>query len=186
MTRKRTLLTEALVQKLVISFRSKYDDGSSYGYVLDIGPRFLLLALIDDDIRFNGYQCLLLKNVKRLEVPYRFEGFVVAALRKRKQSIARKPKINLNSLPELLESANRLFPLITIHREDVKPDSCWIGRIAKIGKSDLLLYEIGPDAVWDRKAKRHRLSEITRVDFGGGYEEALLLVGGRLKVPTTK
>jgi hypothetical protein len=177
-TKKRHLLLGALLNKVVVRFRSRYDDGAIHGYVLDVGPRFLLLAFIDEYLRFNGYQCILLKNVKELEVPARYDAFIVAALRKRKQSIARRPNIKLNTLSELLESANRLFPLITIHREDVKPDSCWIGRIAEIGKSDLLLYEIGPDGVWDKKAKRHRLSEITRVDFGGGYEETLLLVGG--------
>jgi len=32
--------------------------------------------------------------------------------------------------------------------------------------------------VWDKEPTKHLLSEITRVDFGGGYEEALHLVGG--------
>ncbi|HEX7424334.1 MAG TPA: hypothetical protein VF311_10690 [Terriglobales bacterium] len=36
----------------------------------------------------------------------------------------------------------------------------------------------GPDACWDDKPETYRLREITRVDFGGDYEEALRLVGG--------
>lgn len=40
------------------------------------------------------------------------------------------------------------------------------------------LLEIGPDALWDDEPETYRLSEITRVDFGGAYEEALHLVGG--------
>jgi hypothetical protein len=43
------------------------------------------------------------------------------------------------------------------------------------------LLEIGPDAVWDKEPSEIRLGEITRIEFGGGYEEALHLVGGRPK-----
>jgi hypothetical protein len=179
-TKKHDLLTEALDRKAIVRFWNRFDGGGSTdGFVLDIGPRFFLLALIDEYMKFNGYQCPLLKDIKRLEVPARYEAFTLAALRKRKQLIKQKPQISLSSISELLESANLLFPLITIHRESVKPDSCWIGRVIEISKSAVLLHEIGPDAVWDKEPTKHLLSEITRVEFGGGYEEALHLVGGR-------
>jgi hypothetical protein len=32
----------------------------------------------------------------------------------------------------------------------------------------------------------YKLAEITRVDFGGGYEEALALVGGAAKLPSQR
>jgi hypothetical protein len=50
-----------------------------------------------------------------------------------------------------------------------------------VSKSRLSLLEVGPDAVWDEKPAEVLLREITRVDFGGGYEEALHLVGGNPK-----
>jgi len=42
----------------------------------------------------------------------------------------------------------------------------------------LSLQEIGPDAVWDEASTQYTLKQITRVDFGGDYEDALHLVGG--------
>ena len=42
----------------------------------------------------------------------------------------------------------------------------------------LRFLEIDPDAVWEQKPTKINLSDITRVDFGGQYEEALHLVGG--------
>jgi len=68
-TKKRDLLTEACVQKRIVKFWNPFDDGSTTGYVLDMGPRFFLLALIDETIRFNGYQCFRLQDVRRLEAP---------------------------------------------------------------------------------------------------------------------
>jgi hypothetical protein len=71
-----------------------------------------------------------------------------------------------------------LFPLLTIHRERVDPDVCWIGKIEDIRQGQVSLLEINPDAKWDRKPTSYSLSEITTIEFGGEYERALHLVGG--------
>jgi hypothetical protein len=73
--------------------------------------------------------------------------------------------------------------LITIHLEETKPDVCYIGRIIDLNSEQLTLLEIDPDAEWDYKPEVFSLREITQVNFGGGYEDALYLVGGepRLK-----
>jgi hypothetical protein len=34
------------------------------------------------------------------------------------------------------------------------------------------MYDIDPDANWDRSYRR-KISDLTKVDFGGGYEDAL-------------
>jgi hypothetical protein len=90
----------------------------------------------------------------------------------------RKPRLKLASLGALLWSANRAFPLVTIHREKVDPDVCHIGRITALKNNRVSLLEIGPDALWDKEISDYSLKEITRVDFGGDYEKALHLVGG--------
>ena len=174
-------LTEALSCAIVVRLWSPYGRGSTQGYVLDIGPQYFLLGLIDDNVKFNGFQCLLISDVKRLKVPDPYEDFIVAALHKRRQSIENKPDIDLCSLSELLKSANRLFPLVTINRQRIKPDTCIIGKVIDVSESNLFLHEIGPDAVWEEKPSKVRLSDITSVNFGGGYEEALHLVGGNPK-----
>ena len=187
-SKKKSTLTEALRRKEPVRFGSRYEAGWSHGYVLDIGHLFFLFASIGEDMRFDGFQCPLISAVRRLHVPDPHAEFVVAALRKRGQKVPRKPKVNLESLAELLKSANKLFPLIAIHRERVDPEVCEIGRVVEITKSHLQLHEIGPDADWDEELTKIRLKEMTRVEFGGGYEEALHLVGGepkQLKKPSS-
>jgi hypothetical protein len=164
--------------KLLVKFWSPFEPGATHGYVLDIGPRFFLLGFVDDNIKFNGFQCLRLSDVRRLRVPDPYADFIVAALRKRGEIISKKPRVILNSLPELLRSANRLFPLLTIQRERAKPGTCEIGRVVGITKSHVSLLEIGPDAIWEEKPTEIALRDVTRVDFGGAYEDALHLVGG--------
>jgi len=174
-------LKEACFNKIVVRFSNPYDEGWTHGYVLDIGPQFFLLGLIGEDMRFNGFQCLLVSDLRRINVPDPHEDFIVAALRKRRENIDGKPSIDLSTLPALLKSANTLYPLVTIHRERVKPHVCEIGRVLEVSENSVLLRTITPGAVWEEKPCKIRLSDITRVEFGGGYEEALHLVGGNPK-----
>ncbi len=146
------------------------------GYVLAVGPRFFLLALVDENIRFNGFQCLRLQDVRNLQVPAKYAAFVEAALKLRGERRPRIPTVVVDSVQELLRTASRAFPVITIHREKVAPDVCHIGRVVAVSDSEVSLLEIGPDARWDDEALSYRTKEITRVDFAGDYEQALTLV----------
>lgn len=145
---------------------------------MGIGPQFFLVCIVNDGIHFDGFQCFRLSDVRRLEVPAKYSQFVEVALKKRGERLPRRPKVLLGSLPKLLFTASRAFPLVTIHREKVDPETCHIGRVMKLNNGSVAVLEIGPDADWDETPETYRLSEITRVDFGGSYEEALHLVGG--------
>jgi hypothetical protein len=143
-----------------------------------VGPRFFLLALLSDEsVRFNGFCCCRITDVKDLKRdPY--EAFAEAALKKSGSRRPAGPRVSVSTLEELLLSANKAFPLITIHRERISPDTCRIGRIQHIEKGYLWFLEIGPNAKWDRRPAWLRLKDITCVEFGGGYEASLYLVGG--------
>jgi hypothetical protein len=176
--RPSSKLATALRDKLLVKFTRPFDDRAVNGYVLDIGPRFFLMAMVGDRIRFDGYSCIRLSDVRELQAPHDYAAFAEAALRKRGERMPKKPRVSVASLEELLLSAGRAFALVTIHREQVNPDVRKIGRVVGVAKGRVKLLQIGPDAVWDDERKVCRLSEITRVDFGGDYENALQLVGG--------
>jgi hypothetical protein len=84
----------------------------------------------------------------------------------------------VGSIEELLLSAGRAFPLVTIHRERIDPEVCFIGSVQGIDRGRLSLLEIGPDANWEDSPEEYRVAEITCVNFGGDYENALHLAGG--------
>ena len=166
-------------KNILVQFRRSFEEGSVLGYVLAVGPRFFLLALVEEDLKFNGFQCLRAQDVRDLQVPAKNATFIEAALKLRGEKRPRSPAVAVDSLSELLRTAGRAFPLVTIHREATTPEICHIGRVVAVSDSDVSLLEIGPDVEWDDEPCTYRLREITRVDFGGGYEEALWLVGGR-------
>jgi hypothetical protein len=173
----KSQLALALRKKLLVRFASALERGTVNGYVLDIGPKFLLIALVSDGLRPNGFQCYRLSDVRKLRVPDKYAQFHEAVLKKRRYSFPKKPPVAVSSLSELLRTANDAFPLVTIHREKVDASVCWIGRVVDLAKGRVTLLEIGPGASWDDELETYRLSEITRVDFGGDYEDALWSIG---------
>lgn len=170
-------LRNALHAKRLVRFSRRFEESPVRGYVLDIGPKFFLMALVGDRIWFDGFECFRVRDVNEIQNdPY--ADFAESALRKRRQRLPKKPRVSVASIDELLLSARRAFPLVTIHREQVDPHVCWIGRILGVERGRVSLLEINPDAKWDEKPNTYRLDEITRVNFGGDYENALHLVGG--------
>ncbi len=160
-----------------IRFMRRFEEGFIRGYVLDIGPEFFLLSLVSDRVRFDGFECFRISDVRNLK-PDPYAAFAEAALRKRGGRKPRKPHISVATLGDILVCANRVFPLVTIHRERTEPDVCHIGRVLSVRNGRVSLLEIGPDATWDDSASEYRMREITRVNFGGDYEDALHIVGG--------
>jgi hypothetical protein len=162
-------------------FSRQFEKSTIRGYVLDVGPKFFLLALVNDRVWFDGFECFRIRDVTDLK-PDPYAAFTTAALKKRRQSKPRKPRVDVSSIETILRSAGQKFPLVTIHREEVDHGVCWIGRVIGFSRGRLSLLEINPDATWDDVPNNFRLTEITRVNFGGGYENALYSVGAD-KVP---
>jgi hypothetical protein len=62
--------------------------------------------------------------------------------------------------------------LFTIHQEWLDKEVCFIGRLAVRTATTFGLKEIDPDARWTR-SRSYNFKDLTKVDFGGGYENAL-------------
>lgn len=170
-------LRRFMLKRQFVRFARRFEQGFVRGYVLDVGPKFFLVAALSDRVRWDGFSCFRIVDVKNLR-PDPYAAFAEAALKKFKEPVPKKPKASVASIKDLLVSAGNLFPLLTIHREQVKPDVCWIGRIQEVSPRQVSVLEIGPDAAWDEKPTSYKLNEITSVEFGGEYERALILVGG--------
>jgi hypothetical protein len=78
-SQKRELLASA-GHKIPVQFTRRLEQGSITGYFIDIGPEVFLIALIDELIRFNGFQCLHLQDVRSLHVPAKYAAFIECGL----------------------------------------------------------------------------------------------------------
>ena len=64
-----TQLREAKSRKFIIQFSRPFEPGTFTGYVMDVRPKFFLLASLDDAIQFEQYTCLRIADIRRLEAP---------------------------------------------------------------------------------------------------------------------
>ena len=147
------------------------------GYILDIGPQFFLIALVSDGIRSNGFQRRRLADIRKLRVPDKFARFHEAVLKKRRIRFPKKPFVDVSSLGRLLRTADRAFPLITIHREKIDAGGCWVGRVVDLlrggTKRDFSVAQTDTFAGSEGEKKKHRSASVEMTCFCGDAERFL-------------
>ncbi len=162
---------------LIECCRGKLDEDCipDIGYVVDASEEFLLLQLVDDRISLNGYSLLRICDITQLDTEVDHARFIEKALEIRKKTVKQPMLVDLTDINTVIKSIDQNFPLLTLHRESINPDECWIGSLDSLGEKTVTINEMSPDAKWSG-SKRINIDEITRIDFDGGYETALALV----------
>jgi hypothetical protein len=142
-----------------------------------VAKNWVLLQDLDGGMFLNGYSAIRLRDVKRVTEEEE-DSFPARALRIRGEALHVPEDIDITSTRSLISSAATRFRLITVHNEMDDPSVCFIGWPMRVSDKSLRLQEVTPEAEWDGEVSKWPLSDITRVDFGGRYEDALLTVGG--------
>jgi len=161
----------------LVRIRRRFEEFDVRGYAYAIGPKFFLLALVSDRLWFDGFECFRIKDTLNIEAD-KYTEFVEAALRKRGEEKPQAPVVDMESIERIMLTASEAFPLLTLHMEKKAPDVCYIGNIQNVENKKVNMLCIRPDAEWEKTPNVFPLNKITRVNFGGDYEEALHLVGG--------
>lgn len=160
------------IGKLVEFERRKIDAHKLRGFVLVVSDNLTLFSVLTDNFVIDGFSVIRNVDVTRFAIFDRDTHFVNRALRLKGRKPRAHPRVDINNWNAALVTAQRRFPLLTIHPEARDPDICYIGRIAKLTEKTVTLHEISPVAAWNGQ-RRHRLGDITRLEFGGGYEDVL-------------
>ena len=176
---KQRLADAKVRDQLVRIYRSGLEDGWASGYVVGLGLEFFALEIVDQSIRYDGYNCLRYADVSECKVPDPHAEFQERALKARGMSRKSAFLIDLTSIHSLLTTAGRAFDVITLHKELLDDGTCYIGKFQSLSDGEVMLREVTPDGEWDSILTPHPPSAITRVDFGCAYEEALVLVAGK-------
>ena len=172
------LETAAQQQSLVRLSRSIRRSDKLDGFVVGLGQGWVLLAVLDHNIYLNGFAAVRVADVKKVNRRGGPDSFVGKALTARGEWPPTGANVDLDDLAELVRSAAEVAPLVTLHLEAEDPTVCFIGRPVRLTSRSVHLVQITPEAEWDNEPTKWQFTDVTRVDFGGRYEEALSLVGG--------
>ena len=159
----------------IFEARRGIDPHKMSGFAIDFSDTLILLHQFDwDCFRLNGYTVIRDGDITR----YRFLGrrgtWQSRALRHFRITPTRPGAISVASWRELIATVSRRYPLLTIHREGINPDVCYIGTVAALTERAATIKTLDCTGHWAGR-RRFRLVHITRVDFGGRYEQALAL-----------
>lgn len=163
--------------ELIVSiWREDIDPQAITGYVVDLSPDFVVIHNRSDYIVLDGYSILRVRDITGVDDKPKRGSFWMEALKLRGQKPRRPVGVCLDNTASILESVNKHYSLLAVHREGIRNDECAIGRIEKLTKKTVILQWLNPSAQWDGYSPRYRLTDITKIDFGGLYEDALALV----------
>ena len=164
-------LAEALAEnKLSVIYRKHIDDHRLDGYIVGLSDTWVLLHLVDGNVLIlDGYKAVRLSDISRFDID---NSFVHGYLRLREIRSKEIPEINLQNLPALLLSVSERFALFMFERERVEPGIGIVGRIERLTKRNLWIKKFNSKAKWI-DTEKFRLKDITAVNFGDGYVEAL-------------
>jgi hypothetical protein len=172
----RTTMSTALENGTLMRVRSRYESEGATGYVVGVGTRWALLHVVNDDVTEDGFLATSLEMVAEIEEVDPERSFLPRVMAMR-PPVARAPHVDLDDTRGLLMSAQRSFPLLMIQTEEQHPGACYIGRIAALDEDVALFHLVSPAGEWDYEDE-YAYDTITRVGFGGRYEEALALAAG--------
>lgn len=167
-------LRQALKWGMIVRIRRRKGWDKKDGCVVGLSDDWVLIHRLSDTFVLDGYEVLRTGDIRSIE---KMPAAEVAhrALTLRGYAPTPLPELDLTSISPLLASANALYPLITIELETRWSDICFIGIVERLGRKNLWLKKIDPRAKWI-ETEKFPLRDITQVDFGGGYEQALWMV----------
>ncbi|BDZ40714.1 hypothetical protein GCM10025865_32820 [Paraoerskovia sediminicola] len=175
----RARLERAKDEQLVVGVR-RWIRGADYieGFVVGIGARWVAVAGLAGRVRFDGFALLRLNDIQAVTIDPDPDCFTVKALRARSEWPPPSTEVELDDLRGAVTTAAAAAPTTSIFVEFDRPDICYVGSLVFVDSAVLRLLEVDPQGQWRRKARSLDPDDVTRIDFGGDYEEALALVAG--------
>jgi hypothetical protein len=175
-TKIARLAAQCIRQRLVIRVvRASLEPEGKHleGVLLALGRSWTILARLDDSGFFDGFDALRLVDISTIENAFPRRPLLVRGLQRRRAQLPSVPVLDLDSTRKLLSSAQRWFPLVTIDREEVNPGACEIGTILRTSANAYSIRLIDARAEMEKRSRRYRTVDVTRVAFGGRYENTL-------------
>jgi len=152
------------------------------GFVLAVSEERVLVAVISDDVLPSGFSVLRLEDITLVRWGRGKLKAWQAALAPLMDDFVWRPQVDLTDWESVITSAARAACIVTLFRENLDSDMCYIGRNLQIESGVVRAEEISTEGALDGHFAL-LVRDLTRVDYGGSYEKALLacLAGGRRK-----
>ena len=161
--------------RLVRIVREAFDEEGHTGYIVATGRSWFAIEMVTHSARFDGMACMRYSDITSIE-PEQHASYLERALEARGAVRATQAPVDLSSLPAIIETSAKAFPVITLHvpSDEIRYE-CFIGKVIELNPDTVDFCHITRDGQWEEFLREIPFAAIVRVDFGGDYEEALFL-----------
>ncbi len=162
-----------LSQEIIDVYRDRLDDESITGIIADFSSEFMLLNCLTEKGENAGISVFYIEDITRI----RAKGNIRQSLKdlsQRNKTRFKSYKINLTSINTVLSSVQESFGYVSLSTEEILQDQeCFIGSIKHEDKDWIALNSFGTMSNRDIKQLILKKDDITCVDAGGKYENAI-------------
>lgn len=175
-----TRLDDARAQGRLVRITRWLPDGADQldGFVAATSAHWVALSKLSDRVTPDGWALVRVADLRHVGVDPNPDAFEIRALKARGLWPTPPLPFELSDTAATITAAAGAFPLISLFRELDRPTVCWVGVPTRVEPGRVEFTEVTTDAQWIPKARHFDTADITRIDVGGGYEDALALVAG--------
>ncbi len=159
--------------------RKPLDNDYIDGYISGLSGDYVIINLLDGGVFINGFSVVRIGDIRQYRILVEHQRLATYALALKKERIAVVKRTFVN-LSDIIRWFMNIYPLITIHRENIDREHCYVGSVKLLTDMTICIKKISPNGVW-QGVEQIRLQDITRIDFGQKYEESLWMVAEYLR-----
>ncbi|MDF9715685.1 hypothetical protein INN71_09725 [Nocardioides sp. ChNu-153] len=167
--RLESSLTDGRIATVV---RDDFELTMTDGFVVTLTDDWVVLHELADGVHLDDLVMLRLSDVSRVwfrdDDPYHHRA--INGLGSTVATFECPPEAGLI---DMLNAAAFKADIFAIRMETLRDEPLAIGRLVKLGKKRLTLHFVGRDGVWAPETERWRHRDITRIEVGGRYLDAL-------------
>lgn len=169
----RRRLESALAERRVTSvWRDACEITTTDGLVVSLTDDWVVLHETVDGVHLDGLVALRLRDVSR--VLFRdddaYHRRALAALGAEVATYEVEPDVDVRGLLARAQADDRL---VAVHLEVLRSEPMTLGRLLDLRRKRFVIHYIGRDGEWAREPERWRYRDVTRIEVGGRYLEAL-------------
>jgi len=152
--------------------RDAFDLTITDGFVIALTDEWLVMHGLEDGVHLDDIVMLRLRDVSR--VWFRDDdAYHHRAIAGLGQSVASFECDDTASARELLNAASGRAEILAIHLETLQGEPLFVGRVVDARKKSFDLHYVGRDGVWSGHVDRLKYRDVTRIELGGRYLQAL-------------
>ncbi|VWX58312.1 conserved hypothetical protein [Burkholderiales bacterium 8X] len=161
---------------LVSITRKLFDASPWYGVFVAASELFVVIQQVSQRFDLDGYRVFRRADIADIDASFEGKTLIETALFIKGLTPSMPYRLDLSGMRELVESVQRQFGVMVIHREQLQPCEVEIGTVRLDTDHTYVLRWLTPHAEWSDDDRLFHYRDISMLEFGGEYERTLLMV----------